>query len=451
MRSVNPATGESIRDFTAHSDDEVQSHIDSANRAFQDWKERSFEERADLFRNLAELLRDGAGELAKLMTAEVGKPIEQARGEAEKCGWVCEYFADHAADFLEAEDVDTEARSAQVQFEPLGAILAVMPWNFPFWQVFRFAAPTMMAGNTALLTHASNVLGCAEEISALFEEAGFPEGVFDHLNIDNETTAEVIKTPEIRGVALTGSVGAGRSVASTAGSALVPCVLELGGSDPFVVLDDCDVERAVEIGTYARMMNNGQSCIAAKRFIVEDGIYGEFVDRFQDAIEALTVGDPTDPDVDVGPMARADLRDELHRQVTESIDAGATCLVGGTVPQRDGYFYEPTLLVDVEPGQPAFDEETFGPAAAVIRADDTDHAIELANRSTFGLGASIWTDADRGHQLASRLQAGCVFVNQMVKSDPRLPFGGIKDSGIGRELSRHGIMEFVNKKTVWVE
>ena len=451
MRSIDPTTGDVLREFSAHSDREVRDKLALSTRAYEDWKERSFDERAAHFERLADLLRGGAEELAQLMTAEMGKPVVQARSEAEKCGWVCDYFAEHAAAFLEPDPVETEAATSRVEFEPLGPILAVMPWNFPFWQVFRFAAPTIMAGNVALLSHASNVLGCADEITALFDEAGFPEGVFQNLRTDRQTTADVIEDPTVRGVALTGSVGAGRSVGATAGGAIKPCVLELGGSDPFVVLEDADIERAVDVGTFARMMNNGQSCIAAKRFVVEDGIYGEFVDRFQTAIEELTVGDPTDDDVDVGPMARADLRDELHRQVTESIDAGATCLVGGQILDGDGFFYEPTLLVDVEPGMPAFDEETFGPAAAVIRAGDTDEAIELANESEFGLGASLWTDTERGEQLARRLEAGCVFVNEMVKSDPRLPFGGIKNSGIGRELSAYGIREFVNVKTVWID
>ncbi len=450
MRSVNPTTGELIREYRMHSDEEVQARLQAAARASMLWRGRSFSQRADCFRRLADLLRQRSERYAQRMTEEMGKPIAQARSEAGKCAWVCEYFADHAAHFLEPRSIDTDASKSRVEFKPLGVILAIMPWNFPLWQVFRFAAPTLMAGNVGLLSHAPSVTGCAEDISELFEDAGFPDGVFSHLNIDVDTTAELIRDDLVRGVALTGSTGAGRSVGATAGEALKPVVLELGGSDPFVVLADCDLEWTVERGTFARMMNNGQSCIAAKRFIVEDVIYEEFTERFQRAIEELVMGDPMMEEVDIGPMAREDLRDELQRQVRQSIDAGARCLTGGAVPEVPGFFHEPTLLADVTPGMPAFDEETFGPVAAVIRAADVDEAIELANRSRYGLGASVWTTPKRGEELASRFEAGSVFVNELVKSDPRLPFGGIKDSGVGRELSAFGIMEFVNVKTVYV-
>ncbi len=450
MRSVSPDTGQLIHEYSTHTDEEVRQRLEAASRAYSSWRERSFSERAEYFRRLATLLEERSDRYGRRMSREMGKPIAQARSEAKKCAWVCRYFADHGAHFLEPRSIETDASTSRVEFEPLGAILAVMPWNFPFWQVFRFAAPTLMAGNVGLLSHSSNVTGCAEDISELFAEAGFPDGVFDHLKVDNDTTSEVIGDDIIGGVALTGSTRAGRAVGSAAGRALKPSVLELGGSDPFIVLPDCDLEWTIERGTYARMMNNGQSCIAAKRFLVHDDIYDDFVERFRDAIDALTVGDPIDEDTDVGPMAREDLRDELHRQVTESIDAGARCLAGGEIPDRDGYYYAPTLLVDVAPGMPAFDEETFGPAAAVIRVADADEAIELANQSRFGLGASLWTSTERGEELAPRIEAGSVFINELVKSDPRLPFGGIKDSGIGRELSMFGIREFVNIKTVYV-
>ena len=449
MRSVNPATGQVIEEFLPHTGADMEQRLTRAQETYRQWRTTTFSERGELFRNLAQLLRDRSDRYARRMTAEMGKPIAQARSEAEKCAWVCDYFADNAATFLEDKHIETDATDSRVQYEPLGPILAIMPWNFPFWQVFRFAAPTLMAGNVAILKHAANVSGCAEDITELFGEAGFPEGVFDNLFIGHDLVEEMIADERIRGVALTGSVRAGRAVGAQAGRAIKPCVLELGGSDPFIVLDDCDMDWTIERGTFARMMNNGQSCIAAKRFIIEDSVYDEFVDRFTRAIEDLTVGDPGVDTTDVGPMAREDLRDELHDQVTRSIDAGANCPVGGQRLDRPGYYYAPTLLTEVTPGMATFDEETFGPVAAAIRADDVDHAIELANQSSFGLGASIWTTPERGNKLASRLEAGAVFVNELVKSDPRLPFGGIKDSGIGRELSAQGIREFVNVKTVY--
>ncbi len=449
MRSVNPATGQVIEEFLPHTGADMEQRLTRAQETYRQWRTTTFSERGELFRNLAQLLRDRSDRYARRMTAEMGKPIAQARSEAEKCAWVCDYFADNGATFLEDKHIETDATDSRVQYEPLGPILAIMPWNFPFWQVFRFAAPTLMAGNVAILKHAANVSGCAEDITELFGEAGFPEGVFDNLFIGHDLVEEMIADERIRGVALTGSVRAGRAVGAQAGRAIKPCVLELGGSDPFIVLDDCDMDWTIERGTFARMMNNGQSCIAAKRFIIEDSVYDEFVDRFTRAIEDLTVGDPGVDTTDVGPMAREDLRDELHDQVTRSIDAGANCPVGGQRLDRPGYYYAPTLLTEVTPGMATFDEETFGPVAAAIRADDVDHAIELANQSSFGLGASIWTTPERGNKLASRLEAGAVFVNELVKSDPRLPFGGIKDSGIGRELSAQGIREFVNVKTVY--
>ena len=450
MRSVNPATGDVLKEFSPHSDEDVEQRIQAAQNAFPAWRSTSFSERADLITSLGEKLRAGVDEYARWMSLEMGKPIEQARGEVKKCAWVCDYYAENGAAFLEPEAVDTDAARSHVRFDPLGVILAIMPWNFPFWQVFRFAVPTVMAGNVALLKHASSVGGCAEHISNIFEEAGFPDGVFNHLLIGNEKAGEVIRHPAIRGVALTGSTRAGKSVGAAAGETLKPCVLELGGSDPFVVLADCDLDRTVEKAVYARVMNNGQSCIAAKRFIIEDSIYDSFVEKMQSAFEELTLGDPTDENTDVGPMAREDLRDELHKQVQKSIDQGARCLVGGKPGDGPGYFYEPTILVDVTSSMVAFCEETFGPVAAVIRAKNADHAIELANDSDFGLGASIWTTDDRGEEYAKRLEAGAVSVNEIVKSDPRLPFGGIKDSGFGRELSHYGIREFVNIKSVYV-
>jgi succinate-semialdehyde dehydrogenase/glutarate-semialdehyde dehydrogenase len=384
------------------------------------------------------------------MTDEMGKPIGQARGEVEKCAWACEYFAEHAERFLHAEEMQSDGSRALIRFDPMGPIFAVMPWNFPFWQVIRFAAPHVMAGNVGLLSHSHNSGGCATALHQLFKEAGFPEGVFQSLFIDNETSEQVIADRRVQGVTLTGSVRAGRAIAGLAGKYLKPSVLELGGSDPFVVLADCDLDFAVEQAVVGRTINNGQSCIAAKRFIVEEEIYDDFVEGFRGALAALKMGDPRDEATDLGPMARDDLRKSLHEQVQKTIGQGAKCVLGGELPERDGFYYPATLLVDCDATMEAFAEETFGPVAAVAKAADADAAIALANTSQYGLGASIWTDNARGLGLAAEIDAGHVAVNGIVKSDPRLPFGGIKNSGYGRELSRFGILEFVNKKTVWI-
>ena len=450
MRAINPTTEELIAEFPEHTNDEVVERLNAAREGFERWRHTPIVERARHFRQLADELRRGITHLSRRMTDEMGKPIAQARSEVEKCAWACEYFADHAGSLLEARHIETEASDSYVTYEPLGVVLAIMPWNFPLWQVFRFAAPAMMAGNVALLKHASSTPGCARDIVELFDAAGFPPGTFQHLFINNRKTEELIRHSDVAALTLTGSTRAGRAVASVAGESLKKCVLELGGSDPFVVLADCDLDHTVEKAVQGRFQNNGQSCIAAKRFIVEEAVYDEFVARFKSAIEALKVGDPHDEDIDVGPMARKDLRDELHKQVKRSLRQGARCLVGGEPLDRPGYFYAPTLLVDVTPEMPAFAEETFGPVAAVVRARDTDEAIELANTSDFGLGASIWTSRSRGHTLVGRLRAGFVAVNEIVKSDPRLPFGGIKDSGFGRELAAEGIHEFTNIKTIYV-
>jgi succinate-semialdehyde dehydrogenase/glutarate-semialdehyde dehydrogenase len=450
-RSVNPATGEVFAEYPYDDSEVVDQKLTRAWDAFESWKTTGFDERMRLMHRAAEVLRDNSEKYARLMTREMGKPIEQARGEVKKCAWGCEYFADNAKEFLEPEELTSDGSRAFVRFEPLGPIFAVMPWNFPFWQVFRFAAPNLMAGNVGVLKHSHNVGGCAIAIEEIFEEAGFPEGAFQKIFIPNDMSDEVIGHTAIRGVTLTGSVGAGRTVAKLAGSHIKPTVLELGGSDPFVVLEDCDLDYTVEQAVRGRTINSGQSCIAAKRFIVEDGIHDEFVSRFKDALAALQVGDPTDDQTDVGPMARDDLRTTLHGQVERSVERGAKCLLGGQMPERQGFYYPPTLLVDCEYDMPAMDEETFGPVAAVARVADADEAIEVANHSQFGLGASVWTERDRGVELAARIEAGHVSVNGIVKSDPRLPFGGVKDSGYGRELSHHGIHEFVNKKTVWVK
>ncbi len=450
--SINPASEEEIKRYEEHSSDEVDRRLDKAVWAFRRQRSASFAERAARMRRAADLLEEQAAEFASIMTLEMGKPIQQAIAEAKKCAWGCRYYAEHAEDFLKREMVTTDGARTYVAFQPLGPILAVMPWNFPFWQVFRFAAPALMAGNVCLLKHASNVCGCALAIEELMGEAGFADGEFQTLLIPSDRVSEVIDDERIRATTLTGSVGAGRSVGSESGKQIKPSVLELGGSDPFIVLDDADLDRAAEVGVMARMQNNAQSCIAAKRFIVEDGVWKEFTARFAKRMGELKVGDPMKDDTDVGPLARKDLRADVHDQVRRSVRGGAKLLSGGEILERPGFFYTPAVLVDVEPGNVAFEEEIFGPVASVTRARDVDHAVELANATSFGLGGSVFTqDREKGEDVALRLEVGCAFVNEMVKSDPRLPFGGVKDSGYGRELSYFGIREFVNIKTVWIE
>jgi succinate-semialdehyde dehydrogenase/glutarate-semialdehyde dehydrogenase len=384
------------------------------------------------------------------MTQEMGKPIGQAEAEARKCAWVCRYYADQAEVMLRDEVVETEAMRSYVAFEPLGPVLAVMPWNFPFWQVFRFAAPALMAGNVGLLKHAANVTGCALRIEQVLREAGFGDA-FHALVIPAAAVARLLEDPRLKAATLTGSEGAGRAVGGRAGAMLKKTVLELGGADPFIVLADADLDRAVAVGVQARMQNNGQSCIAAKRFIVEKPIAEAYITRYVQQVEALRVGDPMDPATDVGPLARADLREEIDQQVQRARAQGARLRTGGHALERPGWFYAPTVLVDVQPGTVAFEEELFGPVAAFTVADDAEHALALANQTRFGLGGAIFTeDRRKGEALARRLEAGCAFVNGLVKSDPRLPFGGVKDSGYGRELAAFGIREFVNIKTVWI-
>jgi succinate-semialdehyde dehydrogenase/glutarate-semialdehyde dehydrogenase len=385
------------------------------------------------------------------MTLEMGKPIAQAEAEVDKCAWVCEYYADHAEAMLAEQPRDTDASRSYVRFDPLGPVLAVMPWNFPFWQVFRFAAPAIMAGNAAVLKHASNVPRCALQIEEVFRDAGFPAGLFATALVGSSAVPGLIADERIAAVTLTGSEHAGRQVAERAGHELKKTVLELGGSDPFIVLADADLPVAARTAADARLVNSGQSCIAAKRFIVVEAVAEQFTARFVDELRARRVGDPLSRDTQVGPQARVDLRDDLHRQVQESIKRGAQRLLGGEIPSGKGAFYPPTLLAAVDKGMPAFDEETFGPVAAVIRAKDEADAVRLANDSQFGLGASLWTqDRVRAERLAAQIEAGAVHVNGLVKSDPRLPFGGIKRSGYGRELSEYGIREFVNIKSVWI-
>ena len=452
MKAVNPSTGREIRDYPEHSESEVAERLERAEGAFAAWRKVPFAERARLMRAAGDLLRDRAGDYGRLITEEMGKPVAAAEGEVDKCAWVCEFYAENAERFLSPEPVGTDASRSLVRYDPLGPVLAIMPWNFPFWQVFRFAAPALMAGNVGLLKHAGNVPGTALAIEEVFRDAGFPEGVFTTLLIPSSRVGDVIRNPVVRAVTLTGSDKAGMEVAAEAGRQLKKTVLELGGSDPFIVLADADPVEAAKQAAKARTINTGQSCIAAKRFIVEEPIADRFEEEMVKAMEALKIGDPMDRATEIGPMAREDLLDDLDDQVRRSIEAGAQLRTGGKRVEGGGWFYAPTVLSGVRPGMPAFDEETFGPVAAVIRARDTDEAIELANRSRFGLGASIWTsDSIRAEALASEIEAGSVFVNGIVKSDPRLPFGGIKTSGYGRELAEVGIREFVNIKTVWVK
>jgi succinate-semialdehyde dehydrogenase/glutarate-semialdehyde dehydrogenase len=452
MKAVNPATGELIREYPEHDENEVAERLEQAERAFASWRRFDFAERARHLTAVADLLRENTADFARLMTGEMGKTLAAAESEVEKCAWACDFYAEHAAEFLATETVATDASRSLVRYDPLGPVLAIMPWNFPFWQFFRFAAPALMAGNVAVLKHASNVPGSALAIEAAFREAGFPDGVVTTLLVSSERAKRLIGRPAIRAVTLTGSDRAGMEVAGEAGRCLKKTVLELGGSDPFIVLADLDPAEAARQAARARTINSGQSCIAAKRFLVEEEIAASFEEEFVRAMAGLKVGDPMDRNTDVGPLARQDLLDDLDDQVQRTVKAGAQLRTGGHRLGVQGWFYAPTVLTGVEPGMPAFDEETFGPVAAVIRARDAAHAVELANRSHFGLGASVWTgDPARGEKLAAEIDSGCVFVNGIVKSDPRLPFGGVKHSGYGRELSAVGIREFVNIKTVWVK
>ncbi len=451
MRSINPATEEVIAEYEAFDEARIDQVLDLSLESYGSWKQTSFEERARLMRRAADILRDRCEEWSQLMTAEMGKPIKSARSETNKCAWVCDFYAENAERFLTPEVIATDAKLSMRRYDPLGPILAVMPWNFPLWQVFRFAAPYLMAGNTGLLKHAGNTQGSALAIEKIFLEAGFPEGVFQTLVIESDAVAGVIHDDRVRGVTLTGSERAGRAVGKAAGEALKPSVLELGGSDPCIVLGDANIQAAAEAAALSRLINNGQSCIAAKRFIVVEESYDAFVDAFRARLEARVMGDPTDEETDIGPQAREDLRDGLHEQLERTVAAGARCVLGGEIPEQTGYYYPATLLLDVKPGMAAFDEEVFGPIAPVIRARDEQEAVALANHSDLGLGASLWTgDMDRALSIVPRIESGHVAVNGIVKSDPRLPFGGIKNSGYGRELSREGILEFVNTKTMWM-
>ena len=453
IQSINPADLQVIKTYQSMLPSEVNKILDLTNNTFETWKETTFSLRSKLMLNAAEVLRKRKEEYSKMMTLEMGKPIAQSRAEVEKCAWVCEYYSENAEKFLDDELITTDASKSFVTFQPLGIVLAVMPWNFPFWQVFRFAAPGLMAGNAGILKHASNVSGCALAIEEVFHEAGFPENLFRTILVPSSQMEEVIKNEKIKAVTLTGSVPAGKSVAKTAGSVLKKTVMELGGSDPYVILEDADLEIAADTCVTARLINAGQSCIAAKRFIVVEKVYDSFEKLFVEKMKSKKMGDPFDESNHIGPQASVPLRDELHQQVEKSIEHGAKLLLGGKIPKIEGAWYPPTVLTNIKKGMPAYDEELFGPVAALIKATDEADAIQIANDSIFGLGAAIFTkDIKRGERIAKeKLQAGCCFVNAFVKSDPRLPFGGIKESGYGRELSSFGIREFVNIKTVYIK
>jgi succinate-semialdehyde dehydrogenase/glutarate-semialdehyde dehydrogenase len=449
--SFNPTTNQIIETHSSWDSLRLAHALEKAHAAQQVWAQSAFTQRAEVLREVAIHLRVHRDQYAALITQEMGKLLREARSEVEKCAGGCDYYAQHAEDFLRAEPVESDAGKSYIAYYPLGVLLAVMPWNFPFWQVFRAAAPALMAGNAVVLKHASNVPQCALALEAIFRDCGLPEGLFTTLMIEADQVADVIASPHVHAVTLTGSEAAGRKVAACAGQHLKKCVLELGGSDPFIVLHDADVEFTTNMAVASRFLNCGQSCIAAKRFILVPQIADAFVAEFKTKVEALKLGDPTQEATQIGPMARLDLRESLHLQVTDSIAQGAVALTGCSAAERDGSFYKPSILDHVTTKTRAYHEELFGPVAIVIRAASEPDALHIANETRFGLGSTIWCkDVARAESLAAQIQAGCTFINGIVKSDPRLPFGGVKASGFGRELSYHGIHEFVNVKTVWI-
>ena len=452
MKSINPATGEEIASYPEHTAEEVEALLARARGAATRWRDVPMGERAAALSRLGDALEASAEERGALMTAEMGKPIGQAVGEAKKCAWVCRYYAEHGPRMLQERHVQAAAGRSVVRFDPLGVVLSIMPWNFPMWQVLRFAAPAMLAGNAVLIKHAPNVQGTSEAIEALGLEAGLPEGLLSNLRVEVERVEGVIQDRRVAAVTLTGSDRAGRAVAAQAGRALKKTVLELGGSDPAIVLRDADLGAAIPQLINGRMQNSGQSCIAIKRLLVHEEIVERFTAAYVEAVEALKVGDPTDPETDVGPLARPDLVEALEAQVSASVEAGATVLTGGRRLEGPGCYYAPTVLADVPEGAPARTEEVFGPVATIIPFADEEEAIAIANATRFGLAASVWTeDRKRAERLVPRIEAGGVFINKMPGSDPRLPFGGVKDSGYGRELGMYGLMEFVNVRTVCID
>jgi len=449
FQTINPYNNEVLETYQSITPDELKAKLNHAEEAFKSWKKTSFKERAALMMKVADLLKDNTEEYAKMITLEMGKPITEARGEVKKCAWVCEYYAENAEHFLANEIIETDAQKSFVSHSPIGTVLAVMPWNFPFWQVFRFAAPTLMAGNVGVLKHASNVFGSAIKIEEIFIKAGFPAGVFQNLIIHHDETEKIIAHDTVKAITLTGSERAGSAVASLAGKYIKKSLLELGGSNAFIVWKDADIDKSVATALTARMLNAGQSCIAAKRFLLHTDIYDAFVSKFVAGVKEMKAGDPMNEDTKVGPLARKDLAEELQKQVQSSIAKGAELLLGG---KQTNCFHEPTVLGNVSPGMPAFDEETFGPLAAMIKVSSEEESIQFSEMSKFGLGVTICTrDIEKALSFTPQISDGALFINEMVKSDPRLPFGGSKLSGYGRELSKDGILEFVNRKTVYVK
>lgn len=448
FQSINPYNNKEVGRYKAQSKDEIERILDNSGAAFKTWSRKPLLHRTELIKNAGRILRENVEEYAQMITAEMGKPISESRAEVNKCAWVCDYYAENAVGFLASEEVQTDATRSFVRYDPLGTVFAIMPWNFPFWQVFRFAAPTLTAGNTALLKHAPNVFGCALKIEEVFKKAGYPEGVFQNLIVHHDQTEKIIAHDAVQAVTLTGSEMAGAAVGQLASKYIKKSLLELGGNNSFIVWEDADIDQAVKTAVSARMLNCGQSCIAAKRFILLEGIYDEFVSKFTVAVSKLKAGNTRDEATQVGPLARKDLADQLHQQVKKSIDQGATLLLGG---KQNNCFHEPTILGDVEPGMAAFDEETFGPLAAIIKVKDIDEAFRLSEQSRFGLGTTVFTkDTAKAIEMAHKVSDGAYFVNELVKSDPRLPFGGTKRSGYGRELAKEGMLEFINIKTVYV-
>jgi succinate-semialdehyde dehydrogenase/glutarate-semialdehyde dehydrogenase len=449
FKSINPHNGEQVGIYVALTQHELAQKLDNSQIAFESWRKVSLAERCKLIKKAGQVLRDNVEECAKMITLEMGKPMSESIGEVNKCASVCDYYADNAKTFLANETIVTDASQSFVRHDPIGAVLAIMPWNFPFWQVFRYAAPTLIAGNTGLLKHAPNVFGSARLIEEVFTKAGVPAGVFQNLIVHHDQTEKIIAHDAVQAVTLTGSERAGSAVAEIAGKYIKKTVLELGGNNAFIVWDDADIDTAVKTAVTSRMLNCGQSCIAAKRFILMEAIYDEFVTKFTMAIGKLKLGNPLDESTKVGPLARKDLADQLNKQVIESVKLGAELLLGGS--QMDCY-HEPTILGNVTPGMPAFDEETFGPVAAMIKAKDIDHAFALSEQSKYGLGVTVCTkNIEKAITYAEKVSDGAYFINELVKSDPRLPFGGTKKSGYGRELSSDGVLEFVNRKTVYVK
>ena len=449
FQSTNPYNGEKIEEYTALTIEELNQKLSDSASAFKDWRNQSLSHRTALLKKAGEILRNNVDDYAKTITLEMGKPISESKSEIQKCAWVCDYYAENAAEFLADEVVETEASKSFVRHDPLGTVFAVMPWNFPFWQVFRFAAPTLTAGNTGLLKHASNVFGCAQIIEDVFTEAGYPKGVFQSIVVDHDVTEHIISHETVTAITLTGSERAGSTVAQIAGKHLKKSLLELGGSNSFIVLEDADLKLAVQTAVKARMLNSGQSCIAAKRFIIHESVYDEFVSEFIEEVSKLKTGDPILETTEVGPLARKDLADELQKQVNTSVQQGAELLLGGN---QDNCFHEPTVLGGVTRDMAAFKEETFGPLAAMIKVNNVEEAFELSEESQFGLGVSLFTkDTAKAQDYAAKVSDGALFINELVKSDPRLPFGGTKKSGFGRELAKDGMMEFINRKVVYIK